>query len=145
MLSYTEPAITTAEADAYIQQIGDAEWSAADEVTKNAAIIRGQRYIATAYNARWWPAWEDGDEVCEPVKNAVAEAARVELTSPGALSPIVPAGPQKVLTGVKGITWQIVNDGSGRRIAFLPTVDALLAGLVAPAVGNTSVSTLLRA
>lgn len=79
--SYTEPAITTAEADAYIQPIGDARWLATDEVAKNAAIIRGQRYVATAYNSRWTAEWEAGADIPEAVKNAIAGAARVELTT----------------------------------------------------------------
>ena len=43
------------------------------------------------------------------IKSAQCAFARAELASPGYLSPSVTLSGKKVLTGVKGITWQVQN------------------------------------
>lgn len=84
MLSYTDPAVTVLEADAYLVAAGQA-WTGTNEA-KAAAIIRGQRYVAGIGNGRWATEW-DNDAAPEPVKFAIIEAAQRELASPGSLSP----------------------------------------------------------
>jgi hypothetical protein len=143
MLSYTDPIVTVPEADAYFALSGDTAWTGAD-TAKAAAIIRGQRYIATVYNSRWSAEFEP-ESAPEAIKFAIMEAALRELATPGSLSPVVAAGPEKVLTGVKGITWQVVNDGSNRRVPLIPAVDGLLCGLVTPSRGSTYTASFMRA
>ncbi len=84
MLSYTDPAVTVLEADAYLVAAGQA-WTGTNEA-KAAAIIRGQRYVAGIGNGRWATEW-DNDAAPEPVKFAIIEAAQRELAAPGSLSP----------------------------------------------------------
>jgi hypothetical protein len=80
MLSYTDPAVTVAEADAYATARAWANWTGNDTV-KTAALRRGQDYIAGAYNGRWATEW-DNDAAPEPVRFAIIEAARRELVTP---------------------------------------------------------------
>src|SRR5690606_1337305 len=85
MLAYTDPAVTTAEADAYALARGWTNWTGADEV-ETAALRRGQDFIGGAYNSRWATEWGNSDAP-ENVKFAVIEAARRELVKPGSLTP----------------------------------------------------------
>lgn len=84
MLSYTDPAVTVLEADAYLVAAGQ-PWTGTNDA-KAAAIVRGQRYIAGIGNGRWASEW-DNDDAPEPVKFAIIEAAQRELASPGSLAP----------------------------------------------------------
>lgn len=84
MLSYTDPAVTVLEADAYLVAAGQ-PWTGTNEV-KAAAIIRGQRYVAGIGNGRWAAEW-DNEAAPEPVKFAIIEAAQRELAAPRSLSP----------------------------------------------------------
>ncbi|MCP8895344.1 hypothetical protein KYK29_10400 [Shinella daejeonensis] len=83
MLSYTEAAVTPAEASAYAEARGWSNWTGSDTV-KAAAIRRSQDYIAGEYNGRWKDDWEN-DDAPEGVKFAIIEGARRELVSPGSL------------------------------------------------------------
>ncbi|WIY54149.1 hypothetical protein O9Z70_06405 [Devosia sp. YIM 151766] len=84
MLSYTDPAVTVQDSDAYLVAAGQT-WTGTDEA-KAAAIIRGQRYVASIGNGRWAADW-DNDQAPEPVRFAIIEAAQRELAAPGSLSP----------------------------------------------------------
>lgn len=143
MLSYTEPLVTTEEADAYFALSADAAWTG-DASAKEAALIRGQRYIANVFNSRWVAEW-DYDTAPEAVRFSIMEAALRELANPGSLSPVVASGPEKVLTAVGSLQWQVVNDGSNRRVPIIPAVDGLLYGLVTPSKGSTYTASFLRA
>jgi hypothetical protein len=77
-----------------------------------------------------------------PIEKAAYEFALRELAKPGSLAPDVAAGPQKVLTEVKGIKWDLIGGSSAT--AVLPIVDGILAELLMPAPGRTSVTTLMR-
>lgn len=144
MLSYTEPLATTGEADAYFAASGDAAWAAASVDAKAAALMRAQRYLASIYNSRWSTEWA-GETAPDQVRYAIYEAASRELANPGSLSPVVAAGPEKVLTAVGSLQWTVVNDGSNRKVPLIPAVDGLLYGLVTPSRGTTYTASFLRA
>ena len=127
MLSFTDPAMTPAEATAYIEAAGGAGWPD-DTPAREQAIMRGQRAIAAQYNGRWLTEWEN-DAASDAVKHAIAEAALIEARSPGALNA---PPPDKVLTGAKGITWQVTAAKPGSpESRMAANIAGLLAGLVA--------------
>lgn len=128
MLSYTDLAVTVAEADAYVAARALSGWPDV-EADKTAALRRGQDYIAREYNGRWVEEWTEAPEV---VQNAICEAALVEAANVGALSPVVKEADAKVLTEVKGIRWERIP-GRGGVEGMRPRllhVEALLSGVV---------------
>ncbi|HEV7435340.1 MAG TPA: DnaT-like ssDNA-binding protein [Pseudorhizobium sp.] len=149
---------------AYHEVRGNAAWTAADvdDDKRTAAIVRASQALDALYGARYpgvvasadqdllWPRanviWrgEDlaADDVPAPIEKATYELALRELVKPGSLAPDVTAGPQKVLTEVKGIKWSVVGGLSAK--AALPIVDGILAEILEPTPGVTSVSTLAR-
>ena len=82
--------------------------SAAD---KEAALRRAFVYMgaldwkADANGLSLWPTF--GGTIPHPVKIAQMALARLEVSNVGALAPDVTLSGKKVLTGVKGITWQV--------------------------------------
>ena len=127
MLSFAAPATTPAEATAYITAGGEAGWPT-DEAAQQQAIIRGQRAVARIYNGRWITEWAN-DDAPDAVKYAIAEAALVEARKPGVLNA---PPPDKVLTGAKGITWQVTAAKPGSpESRMAANIAGLLAGLVA--------------
>lgn len=89
MLSFTDPAVTVSEADAYALARAYAGWTGTD-VVKAAALRRGQDFIAGQYNARWGVTF-DNDDAPDEVKYAIIEAAVLEAATPGVLSAVVKA------------------------------------------------------
>ena len=138
MLSYTDPALTPAEATAYHAASGAAGWPA-DASVQAQAIMRGQRYLGARYNARWLTEWDSADAP-DPVKHAIAEAALIEARKPGALSPVSTPATDKVLTAAGKLQWERVK-GAGGADSYVPRsaiIDGLLAGLVNGATGSTT-------
>lgn len=90
MLDFDTLAVTIQEADAYHTKVGHSDWTGSNEV-KTAALWRGQSYIAGKYNARFTVAFEP-DDAPDPVKYAIAAAARLELLQPGRLTPNLERG-----------------------------------------------------
>lgn len=140
MLSYTDPAITVLEADAYAVLRGWTDWTGADAL-KNAAIRRGQDYIAGIGNGRWATEW-DNDHAPEPVQFAIIEAARRELVKPGSLAPDVTragqvsrkkvkAGPVETETQFSEVT--SASDG----LPVIAMIDRLLSSELRPSGGAT--------
>lgn len=79
---------------------------------KEAALRRAFVAMSGLYwTAGLWPAF--GGTIPAPVKLAQSVMARAEFKKPGALSPEVTLAGQKVLTGLKGINWQVISDKSG--------------------------------
>lgn len=111
MLSFTDIAVTAADAAAYVAARGLTGWPAL-EADQLAALRRGQDHIAREYNGRWAV---DFDDTTAPdvVKFAIIEAALVEAVTPGALAPVVTPGQAKVLVEVKGIRWETLRKGGG--------------------------------
>ena len=129
-LSYTVPAVTPAEAAAYITARGITGWPE-DEPEQEAALRRGQDHIAREYNHRWAVEF-DNDDAPELVQFAIIEAALVEARSPGSLSPTVKASDAKMLTGVGSISWTPIPGPNGVD-ALRPRllhVEAMLSGVV---------------
>lgn len=136
MLSFTDPATTPAEATAYLVAAGATGWPATDPL-REQAIMRGQRYIAGRYNARWLTEWDNGDAPDE-VKYAIAEAARLEAVTPGSLSAVSNPSSDKVLVQVGKLAWERVK-GAGGAYSWWPRVSAvegLLAGLIGADAGS---------
>jgi hypothetical protein len=129
MLSLTTLAVTTTEADAYVAARGLSGWPS-DTTAKTVALRRGQDYIAGLYNTLWLTEWTVAPD---EVKFAIIEAAWREAVTPGVLLPDVTPGTVKVLTGVKGITWERVKTVGGVESLrpSIPVIDGLLTGLVA--------------
>lgn len=143
MLSMTTPAVTPAEATAYVASTGAAGWPS-DETEQARAIMRGQRFIATRYNGRWLTEF-DADSVPTEVQYAIIEAASVEARQPGALNPMSTPATDKVLVGAGKLTWERVK-GAGGADAYIPklaAVDGLLRDLVRSV--SSSVHFLARA
>lgn len=141
MLSYTQLAVTVAEADAYALARGWADWTGA-EPTKTSALRRGQDYIANLYNARWATTWAN-DEAPEGVKMAIFEASRRELVNPGSLMPDYEVGKQvtreksKVGPLEEEIQYAQPTSASDAR-PVLGAIEGLLSGLLASAGGLNS-------
>lgn len=125
MLSMTELAITAAEALDYTSAGG------IEVVLHETDLMRGQRYIAARYNARWLTNW-DTAAAPDAVKYAIIEAALVEQRTPGALSPTSTPGTDKVLVQAGKLSWERIGNAAAPD-AYIPrnaTVDGLLTGLV---------------
>lgn len=90
MLSLIDPATNPTEADAYHTARGNTGWTGSDP-TKTAAIRRAQDALAGKYNSRWMVAFENDDAPTE-VKYAIAQAALLEIQTPGVLSPSLERG-----------------------------------------------------
>lgn len=139
MLSYTDPAVSVADADSYAALRAWSDWTGAEEA-KVAAIRRGQDYIAGVGNGRWATEWSNDDAPAE-VKYAIIEAARRELSNPGSLSPDVVTGTIRKRARVEGAveveyavpTGHIGADAMRPDIAV---IDALLKALLATGGGS---------
>lgn len=140
MLSFTEPAVTSGEADTYATARGWADWTG-NETVKEAAIMRGQTYLAGLYNDRWATEWEN-DDAPEPVKYSIIEAARRELASPGSLSPdfvasrVVSRERKKVGPLEKELEYAGATGASSVR-PQIAIIEQLLAGLLRQAFGGS--------
>ena len=134
MLSFTDPAVTPAEATDYLQAGGVTGWPEGD-VEQAQALMRGQRYVAGRYNTRWLTEWT---AVPDEVKYAIAEAALLEAKTPGSLSAVSNPSTDKVLTQAGKLGWERVK-GAGGAYSWWPRVSAvegLLAGLIGPDAGS---------
>lgn len=130
MLSFTAPAVTPAEALAYVAARALTGWPGT-EPAQVAALRRGQDHVAREYNGQWLVEF-DNAAAPELVKFAVVEAALVEARAPGSLSPTVKASDAKMLTGVGSITWTPIKGPAGVD-ALRPRllhVEAMISGLV---------------
>lgn len=130
MLSMTIPAVTPAEATAYVASTGAAGWPST-EPEQAQAIMRGQRHIASRYNGRWAVEFS-ADDVPLEVQYAIIEAATVEARQPGALNPMSTPATDKVLVGAGKLQWERVKGSSGADsyIPRIAAVDGLLRGFV---------------
>ncbi|CAD7023169.1 hypothetical protein REJC140_00116 [Pseudorhizobium endolithicum] len=148
----------------YHEDRGNAAWAAAgvDDAKRTAALIRGSQALDAFYGSRYpgviatvdqdllWPrknvTWRGQalaeDATPKPIEHAAYELALRELAKPGSLAPDAAAGPQKVLTRVDKIQWEVVGNATAR--AVLPIVDGILAEILTPAPTGTTVTTLAR-
>jgi hypothetical protein len=147
MLSFTELAVTVADADAYASDRAWSNWTG-DNTAKTAALRRGQDFIAGAYNGRWNVEF-DNVEAPDAVKFAIIEAARRELVAPGSLNPDYdPSGSikrerKKLGPLEKEFEYATPANAAAAR-PIVGSIDALLAGLLLAAPGGTTVTTLAR-
>lgn len=124
MLSFTEMAVTSQEAEAYAESRG-LTW-ADDE----GALRRGQDYIAATYNSRWKDEWAN-EEAPEGVKFAIIEAAFREAAAPNSLLPDMKRGGKIKAVGAGSARVEFM-DGAPAGTSFTK-IDRLLNGLVKPA------------
>lgn len=131
MLSFTDPAVSLAEADAYATARAYAAWTGAD-ASKEAALRRGQDFVAGVYNSRWAVSFAN-DEAPDVVKFAIVEAAVLELENPGTLSAVVSASQRVVREKVGPLEVQYSDPGADIMADAIPIVtriEGLLAGLL---------------
>lgn len=149
---------TLAAADEYQAARGRAEWDAAAEAARTAALVRGSDYVDQRYTGtdcpatfpgqraggraqeRAWPRTgavdRDGNPVDpgtvpDEVVRATYEAAYRELLAPGSLSPdYVPA--EQVTREKVGPIEVSYADGAGGQAnrPVVPVIDEILAGLL---------------
>lgn len=137
MLSFTDPAVTADAATAYLQAGGATGWPDGT-VERERAIMRGQRFIAARYNARWLTEWGNNDAP-EQVQYAIAEAALLEAVTPGGLKVVSNPATDKVLVQAGKLAWERAKGANGA-FGWWPRVsiiEGLLAGLIGPDAGGT--------
>lgn len=136
MLSFTEMAVTSQEAEAYAESRG-LTW-ADDE----GALRRGQDYIAATYNARWKDEWAN-EEAPEGVKFAIIEAAIRELANPGSMSPDLKRGGKIKAVGAGSARVEFM-DGAPATTVF-QAIDGKLTGLVRSVARGVTFGRAVRA
>ncbi len=136
MLSYTDLAVTAAEASDYLGAAGVAV------LLTETDLMRGQRYVASRFNARWTVQF-DADSVPDVVKYAIIEAAVVEKRTPGILSPVSTPSTDKVLVAAGKLQWERVK-GAGGADSYIPRI-AAVEGLLAGLIRSSNTTFLLRA
>lgn len=137
MLSFTDPAVTAEAATTYLQAGGATGWPV-DATARAQAIMRGQRFIAARYNARWLTEWDNSDAP-EQVQYAIAEAALLEAVTPGSLKVVSNPATDKVLVQAGKLAWERAKGANGA-FGWWPRVsiiEGLLAGLIGPDAGGT--------
>lgn len=129
MLSFTDLAVTAAEADAYVAARAYTGWTG-DATAKDAALRRGQDYIAGVYNLRWCSTFEN-DAAPDEVKYAIIEAALLEAATPGFFTKTYTPGERKVLTEVRGIKWEVIGGGNASTAYPVSTrIEGILSSLL---------------
>ena len=136
MLSYTDLAVTAAEASDYLGVAGVAVLLAETD------LMAGQRFIASRFNSRWTVQF-DADSVPDVVKYSIIEAAVVEKRTPGTLSPVSTPSTDKVLVAAGKLQWERVK-GAGGADSYIPRI-AAVEGLLAGLVRSRNTTFLMRA
>lgn len=80
----------------------------ANDAATAAALVRARDYIQYGY-LQFGSCTEDS----ETVQSAIYEASIVEVATPNFWTATFTPSQQKVLTGLKGITWTVVGGASG--------------------------------
>lgn len=83
---------------------------AATDADAAAALLRASDHIQYFYVAHFLPGY---DETSPNVEPATYEAALLELETPGFFNKTYTPDQQKVLTGLKGITWTVIGKADG--------------------------------
>lgn len=91
---------------AYATARGNGAPASASDPLATQALTRASDYIQFYYVSQFLPSCT----VTSPnVEEATYEAANYELTTPGFFTSVYTPDQRKVLTGVKGITWTVVD------------------------------------
>lgn len=131
-------------ADGYFADRGVTAWSSAPTPARQGALVRATDYVRAFFEPRFDPALVDPVALPDSLLRAVCLYALAELTSTGSLAPNAPDSPTTVVTkdkvGPLETTYTVVGTtpAPGTRKAF-PVADALIAGLLLPVQGLTSV------
>lgn len=134
--------VSVADAGLYLAARGDGSWAAASVEEKEAALIRATAAIDAAYGSSFggkrmrlrlqsleWPrsdAYDTrndiirSDEVPAEVRNATAEAALVELTTPGILFPSFDR--ESAIKKIKAGSVEIEFAGNASRATIYSTI-----------------------
>lgn len=94
---------------AYALERGDSAPTGATDADALAALVRASDYIQFSYVRRFGPGHNEGSE---GVEQATYVAAALELGTPGFFSKTYTPGERKVLTEVKGVKWQVLDQGA---------------------------------
>lgn len=146
MLSLIDPATTPTEADAFHESRGNAGWTG-DTSAKTAAIRRGQDFIAGKYNSRWTLAFDNDDAPTE-VRYAIAQAALLEIQTPGVLSPTLERGGRvksltETVSGAVSVSTEW--EGGAPVESTITAIENLLIGAGLIRTGNTLTGFVSRA
>jgi len=135
MLSYTVPAVTQAEADAYFALSGEA-------TTDAGSLMRGQRFVAATYNSRWLTDF-DNDAAPDAVKHAIFEAALRESVTPGVLAP--DHQPAQAVKRERIDVLEVEYADPVKAAGLSDLLDGMLAGIARPAKSRTQTAFVVRA
>lgn len=113
----------------WIAYAGERGSTIPDSEASAQALVRAEDYINYSYVARFVSPF---NKTSPNVKNAIYEAANLELKTVGFFTKTFTPSEQKTLTEVKGIKWTVTNSKSNERAASLSTprstfIDAMLA------------------
>lgn len=136
MLSHIVPAATPVEAQAYFTLSGET-WTG-----DAGALMRGQRYVASAYNGRWLIEFEN-DAAPDAVKHALFEAARREAATPGSLAPDYQ--PPQTVKREKVDVLEVEYADAVSLAGLLLLLDNLLFGVARPARSRSQTAWVSRA
>jgi hypothetical protein len=119
------PYIDVTWADDYFTAMGVTTWAGSDEL-KEAAINRAYQYLRYLN----WIEQPDEDDPDEEVMQANAEAALVELVTPGALSTSSDRGSvlQETITGVLSVTYSDSGSSKTDYAAIMNPIKNLIVG-----------------
>ena len=114
--------VSLADADAYWQRMGGAEWAALDDPSREAALRRGTQYVL-ARNIK--PQYLD--PVHTRVAAATCEAAMLHLTGMLYATSIDAAAVTSERVGEIAVSYAVPTNGGRARF---PVIDDLLRGLI---------------
>lgn len=108
---------------AYALERGNSAPTDATDADATAALVRASDHIRYSYVARFMSGF---DETAANVEPATYEAALLELSTPGFFSATYTPGERKVLTEVRGVKWQVLDDGTDGAAPVSTRVEAML-------------------
>lgn len=138
--------VSLAYADAYFADRGVSSWAGSDAL-KQGALVRSTDYVKALFSPRFDPDKVDPTALPDNLLKAVSEYGLVELLTPGGLVPSVAdtantvvtkekVGPIETIYAVHGAA-SVLSSGGTRKL--FPVADALIASLLLPMSGLTTV------
>lgn len=146
MLDIDTLATTVDVADTYHERQGHADWTGSDPI-KTSALWRAQSFIAGKYNSRWLVSFEP-DDAPMAVQYSIAEAARLELITPGVLTPNLERGGavKRLRERVEGAVEVETEWMDGAPVeSRITAIENILTGAGLIRTGNTLVGFVARA
>lgn len=138
--------VSLAYADAYFADRGSTSWTGTNTL-KQGALVRATDYVKAFFAPRFDPDKVDLTALPDKLLKAVCEYAVIELVTPGGLVPSAADAASTVVTKEKvgpiettyAVHGAAVLLSSGGTRKLFPVADALMATLLLPSQGLTSV------